>query len=284
MGNVVRRLIAGLLLCAGGGAAAWGSDPRPYQLGFADPVAPDAVMQIEFHNQLLLPITTVIVLIVVALLWYVCYRFSEKRNPVPSKVTHNSVLEVVWTLIPVLVLAVIVFPSLRVLYASAAVPDAGLTLKVTGHQWYWSYEYPDEGVASFDSTLLARTEEDAQRLGVRRLMDVDNPVFVPTGVTVRLLLTSGDVIHNWAVSELGVRTDAVPGRLNEEAFLIPEGKEGVYYGFCSELCGVDHSYMPIVVHAVTQQEFQEWLRQKQPPAVGGEAANAADVPPAAGAL
>lgn len=241
--------------------SAFAADPQNYQLGLSTPVSPDAVDQIWFHNDLLLPIITIITIFVLILLVYTCWRFSEKRNPTPSKTTHNSLLEVAWTLIPVLILVAIAPFSLRLLYQSDDTSAAEMNIKIIGHQWYWSYEYPDHGDIAFDSLIMARTHEEAEEMGVKRLMDVDQPMVIPTGTEIRLLMTSGDVIHNWAVSEFGIRVDTVPGRLNEESFMVPEGKEGIYYGFCSELCGIDHAFMPIAVKAVSKEDFAKWVEK-----------------------
>ena len=241
--------------------SAFAADPQNYQLGLSKPVDPTAAEQVWFHNDLMLPIITVITVFVLFLLLFTCWRFSEKRNPKPSKTTHNSMLEVAWTLIPVLILVAIAPFSLRLLYESDDTTNAAMNIKITGHQWYWSYESPDQDNLAFDSLLMARTHEEAAEQNVKRLMDVDNPMVVPTGTEIRVLITSGDVIHNWAVSEFGVRTDAVPGRLNEEGFMIPEGKEGMYYGFCSELCGTDHAFMPIAVKAVSKADFAKWVEK-----------------------
>jgi len=240
--------------------AARAADPVNWQLGLSDPVSPVALEQIWFHDNLLMPIIIAVTVLVTVLMAYTCWRFSAKRNPVASKTTHHALLEVAWTLVPILILVGISFPSLRLLYMSDDTTDAEMTLKVTGHQWYWEYAYPDHGDFSFEAFMVP---EDELQEGQKRLMDTDVPVVVPTGTNIRLLLTSGDVIHNWAVSELGVRLDAVPGRLNQAPFMIPEGKEGVYYGFCSELCGKDHAYMPIMVKAVTKAEFEAWVTYAQ---------------------
>ncbi len=240
--------------------AARAADPINWQLGFSEPVSPIAIEQVWFHNDVLMPIITAITILVTLLLIYVCWQFSAKRNPVPSKTTHNVLLEIAWTLIPVLILVAIAFPSLRILYMSDDASDAEMTLKVTGHQWYWEYSYPDHGDFSFEAFMVP---EDELENGQRRLMDTDLPVVIPTGTKIRLLLTSDDVIHNWAVSEFGVRLDAMPGRLNEAPIMVPEGKEGTYYGFCSELCGKDHAYMPIMVKAVSKADFEIWVKKAQ---------------------
>ena len=205
-----------------------------------------------FHNDILLPVIIAISLFVLALLAYVCFRFSAKKNPVPTTTTHNPALEIAWTLIPVLILVVLAFPSLKLLYATDRIENADMTLKITGHQWYWSYEYPDHDGIAFEAYMVP--EEKGQE---NRLMMTDNLVVIPINKTIRLQFTSADVLHNWAVSDFGVRMDTVPGRLNE-AWMRVE-KAGTYYGFCSELCGVNHAYMPIAVKAVTDSEFDQWV-------------------------
>lgn len=231
--------------------------PHPWQLNLQAPKSPLAEQMFGFHTELLI-IITVITLFVLALLVYVCIRFREKANPVPSKNSHNTPLEIAWTLAPVFILIAIVIPSMRLLYAANSYADADMTVKVTGHQWYWSYEYPDHGGFGFDSILIPESDIDASK-GRMRLMSVDEPLVLPVGTKVRFLLTSADVIHNFAVASLGVRTDTVPGRLNESWTLIEE--PGRYFGFCSELCGTGHAYMPIEIHALPKAEFDAWIEQ-----------------------
>ncbi|MDX1739462.1 MAG: cytochrome c oxidase subunit II transmembrane domain-containing protein, partial [Alphaproteobacteria bacterium] len=202
LGAVTGGLYAALMAVTGLALAA---DPVDYQLGLSEPVDPAAIDQVWFHNDILMPLITAISVFVLILLIVVCVKFNEKANPKPSKTTHHVLLEIAWTMVPILILAALAFPSLRLLYKSDDISDADMTIKVIGHQWYWSYEYPDDGGFAFDSYLLARTFEEAEKLGVKRLMDVDNPMVVPTGKNIRLVLTSADVIHNWAVSEFGVR-------------------------------------------------------------------------------
>ena len=231
-------------------------EPTPWQLGFQDAASPVAAKISFLHDYVVLPVIVVITLLVIGLLLYIVVRFSEKNNPTPSKRTHHRNLEIIWTVIPVIILVVIFVPSFGIMKLAERAPSVDMTLKVTGHQWYWSYEYTDyEGVA-FDSYILA---DDELKEG-KRLLETDNPVVLPVGKNVRLLLTASDVLHNWAVPALAVRLDTVPGRLNETWVRID--KPGTYYGFCSELCGANHSYMPIQIQAVSQQEFNAWV-QKQ---------------------
>ena len=242
-------------------SSASATDPQPWQIGFPEPASPVAKMMADFHNLWLTPVIIFIAVFVLLLMIYTCWRFSEKRNPVPSKTTHNAMLEVVWTGIPVIILLVLLFPSLKLLYASDDLSGAEMTVKITGHQWYWEYEYPDHGGFYFDAYLEARTAEEAEEYGVKRLLDTDNAVVLPINTKIRLQFTSADVLHNWAVSRLGVRVDTVPGRLNEAPVEIDQ--VGRYYGFCSELCGVDHAYMPIMIDAVTPEEFEAWVAEAQ---------------------
>ncbi len=260
LGAMTAMLSTAIFAVAGMAQAA---DPVDYQLGLSKAIDPAAMDQVWFHDDILMPLITVITVFVLILLIVVVWKFRESKNPTPSKTTHHVLLEIVWTMAPILILAALAFPSLRLLYKSDDISQAEMTIKIIGHQWYWEYEYPDDGGFAFDSFLVTRDFEEAKTLGVKRLMDVDNQMVVPTGKHIRLILTSADVIHNWAVSELGVRMDTVPGRLNEEGFIIPEGKEGVYYGFCSELCGKDHAYMPIAVRAVTQADYDAWVKKAQ---------------------
>lgn len=241
--------------------------PHPWQLNLQQPKSPLAEQMFGFHTELLV-IITAITLFVLALLVYVCIRFREKANPVPSKTSHNTPIEIAWTLIPVFILIAIVIPSMRLLYAANSYEDAEMTVKVTGHQWYWSYEYPDQGGFGFDSIIVPESDIDTSK-GQMRLMSVDEPLVLPVGTKIRFLLTSADVIHNFAVASLGVRTDTVPGRLNESWTLIEE--PGRYFGFCSELCGTGHAYMPIEIHALPKEEFNAWVEQ----AKGKYAANTA---------
>ncbi|URK17201.1 cytochrome c oxidase subunit II [Thalassospira sp. GO-4] len=235
--------------------------PEPWQLGLQEPVSPVAVEGHEFFI-LLTWLMTIITVIVLLLLLYVLFRFSAKRNPVPSKTTHHTLLEVVWTVVPVLILLVIAIPSFRLLYFADRVEDADLTLKIIGKQWYWTYEYPDNGNFTFDSLMI--DEETAVAEGKNRLLDVDNPVVLPVGQNIRLIMTSDDVIHNWAMPSLFIKLDAVPGRLNETWTRIPAEYAGTtFYGQCSELCGVNHAYMPIAVKAVTMEEYEAWVAKAQ---------------------
>jgi len=248
-------LVAFAILGFGVNTAAIAGQPVPWQLGFQDAVTPVMEQMNDFHNFLLV-IITAITIFVFALLGYVMYRFSAKRNPVPSKVSHNAPVEVIWTLVPILILIVIAIPSFRLLYFVDRVENADITIKAVGHQWYWSYVYPDADDLTFDSFVVE--EEDLEE-GQPRLLATDSAVVVPVNKTIRVLVTATDVLHAWAVPAFGVKMDAVPGRLNETWFRAE--KEGTYYGQCSELCGTNHGMMPITVKVVSQQAYEAWLKE-----------------------
>lgn len=226
---------------------------KPWQIWLQEPMSPSAE-QVHDLNLLLFWIEAAIVVFVLAILGYCIVRFSEKNNPVPSKTTHHTLLEVVWTAVPILILVGIAVPSLKVLYFADHTPNAEMTLKVKGNQWYWTYEYPDHGDFEFDSVFVP---DDELEEGQPRMLTVDNPVYLPAETNVRLLLTSNDVIHNWAIPSLAVKLDTTPGRVNETWVRI--NKPGDYYGMCSELCGVNHGYMPIHIKALPKAEFAAWV-------------------------
>jgi cytochrome c oxidase subunit 2 len=240
-------------------SGAWAAKPEPWQMGF-QPAASPVMEEIEhFHDELLV-IITVITAFVLGLLLYVMWRFSEKRNPTPSKTTHNTVIEVVWTVVPVLVLVYIAFKSFPLLYFTDVTPEPDMTIKAIGHQWFWSYEYPDNGNFTFDAYMIQDADIDPSK-GQIRLLSADNNVVVPIDTTIKVLLAAEDVIHAFAMPAFGVKEDAVPGRLNESWFKAT--KEGVYYGQCSELCGNGHAYMPIVIEVVSKAKFDEWVKEAQ---------------------
>jgi cytochrome c oxidase subunit 2 len=234
------------------------SFPVPWQLNLQTPASPVMERMYAFHTELLW-ITTAISLFVLALLVICIVRFNERANPVPSKTTHNTLLEVIWTAIPVLILVAIAVPSYRLLYYADRVSDADMTLKVTGNQWYWSYEYPDSDI-SFDSVPIPDDKIDASK-GEHRLLETDNHVVLPIDTNVRILVTGADVIHSWAVPAFGVKTDTIPGRTNES--WVRPTVLGRFYGQCSELCGVDHSFMPITVDVVSKEDFAKWVASKK---------------------
>lgn len=231
---------------------------HPWQMYYQEPVTPVMETLYDFHLMLLY-IEGGIVFLVAALLIYVIFRYRASKSKTPSKVAHNTLLEIIWTTIPVLILVFIAFPSFRLLYMMDVTPKAELTIKAIGNQWYWTYEYPDQDI-KFDSNIIPDHE---LKPGQLRLLEVDNRVIVPINTNVRLITTSSDVIHSWAVPAFGVKRDSVPGRLNETWFNVK--KEGVYYGQCSELCGVKHGFMPIVVEAVPQEKFEEWITSHKGP-------------------
>ncbi|OFW38847.1 MAG: cytochrome c oxidase subunit II [Acidobacteria bacterium RIFCSPLOWO2_12_FULL_67_14b] len=231
--------------------------PVPWQMYFRDAATP--VMQdiVDFHN-LILWIEVAIVLLVLGLMLWIIVKFNAKANPVPTRTTHNTALEIAWTVVPVLILLVIAVPSMKLLFFMDKAKNPAMTLKVVSHQWYWSYEYPDHDGFTFDSNLVP---EDQLKPGQLRLLEVDNRVVLPADTEIRLVLTSDDVIHNWAVPSFGVKMDTVPGRLNEAWVKIDSKNIGTYYGQCSELCGVNHAFMPIAVDVVSKQDFQAWVEQ-----------------------
>ena len=258
MGQTGRRLlglaVAGVALVACGTAFAELGQPAPWEYKLQESASPVMDNITWFHN-FLLWLITIITLFVLALLVIVVVKFNAKANPVPSKTTHNTLIEVAWTLIPVLILVALVVPSFRLLFLELDVPKADLTIKATGKQWYWSYAYPDNGKFEFDSVLACDSEHE--KCETPRLLAVDNQVVVPINKVIRVQTTGADVIHSFAVPAFGIKIDSIPGRLNETWFKAT--KLGTYYGQCSELCGKDHAFMPIVVRVVNDQEFTAWI-------------------------
>ena len=272
-GPMGRRLLglamAGCALVASGAAFAQTlGQPSPWEFTF-QPSGSPVMDNIHWFHNMVLTIITVITLFVLALLVTVMIRFNARSNPVPSRTTHNTLIEVAWTIIPVLILVSIAVPSFRLLFLQLDVPKADLTVKATGKQWYWSYAYPDNGKFEFDS-LMAQDKQP-------RLLGVDNEMVVPVNKVIRVETTGADVIHSFAVPAFGIKIDAVPGRLNETWFKAT--KTGMYYGQCSELCGKDHAFMPIAVRVVSDQEFAAWVedaKKKFASATTGTYASAAD--------
>jgi cytochrome c oxidase subunit II len=252
--GAARRAGAGLFLALMTAPAAWAEEPHDWQMGMVEGDTPvrDAIS--SFHNELLV-ITTLITIFVLGLLVYTMVRFNAKRHPVPSTTTHNTLLEVVWTAVPVLILVAIAIPSFKLLYYENRTEKADFTLKVTGHQWYWSYEYPDQGDFAYDSNVLS--DADAAKQKKPRLLAVDNPVVVPVGATVRVLITGTDVIHSWYLPSAGVQEYAVVGHVNESWFQFE--RPGTFYGQCNQICGVNHPFMPIEVDVVSKEDFQKWV-------------------------
>ncbi len=222
-------------------------------------VTPIAVEARRFATGILDPLMIAVCIVVFALLIWVLFRYRAGRNPVASRTSHNTLVEVIWTAVPVLILVWIAVPSFRLLANQYSPPKAGLTIKATGHQWYWEYEYPDQGGFSFNSIVLS--DADAAKKGDPAKLGVDNRVVVPAGTTVRVLTTAADVIHAWAIPSFWVQMDAVPGRINETWFKVD--RPGVYYGQCFQLCGTKHAFMPIVVEVVTPARFAAWVAAKQ---------------------
>ncbi len=257
--------------------------PESGGMGFQEPASPIMEQLVSFHDLLLWLVTGICVLVAGLILWIII-RYNRKANPVPSKTSHNTLIEVLWTAVPVLILVVIAVPSFKLLYAQDQTPPADLVVKAIGSQWYWTYEYPDYDNMSFDAVMLSEkfftdqsAESQAQRAEavgylqnflnsdktpeIHRLLDTDTRIVVPVGKVVKVLVTASDVIHSWTIPAFGIKVDAVPGRLNEVWFKANE--IGTYYGQCSELCGVRHAYMPIVVEAVSQEDFDRWVERAQ---------------------
>ncbi|MFT0860578.1 cytochrome c oxidase subunit II [Ancylobacter sp. G4_0304] len=245
----------GLFLAGMGSALAGTGQPSPWEINLQGAATPVMESIHSFHHFLLVIIIAVVLLVLV-LLVVVALKFNEKANPVPSRTTHHTLIEVVWTVVPVLILVAIAIPSFRLLFLQLDVPKADLTIKVTGHQWYWSYEYPDDGGFGFDSMMVPTAE---LKPGQPRLLAVDNEVVVPVNKIVRIQVTAADVIHSFAVPSFGVKIDAIPGRLNESWF--KSTKEGIFYGQCSELCGKDHAFMPLAIRVVTEEAYAAWLAE-----------------------
>ena len=231
------------------------NQPKDWQLGFQNPASDGMRDIVNFHNNLLLPIIIAISVFVLFLMVYACIRFRASRNPNPSTTTHNVTVEILWTLIPCLILIVMAVPSFKILYKQDTIPKADVTVKAIGYQWYWGYEYPDENII-FESYMV---EEEDLKENQPRLLAVDNEVVVPVNKVIKVLITANDVLHAWALPSFGVKRDAVPGRINETWFRAE--KVGTYYGQCSELCGIKHAFMPITVKVVTEEEYESWLSE-----------------------
>ena len=228
-----------------------------WQMGFNESVTTVMSDIVHLHDRILLPIIVAISVFVLFLLLYSIFKFRASKNPIPSKTSHNTFIEIMWTVIPCLILVVIAVPSFRLLYKQDIIPKADVTIKATGYQWYWGYEYPDQNIA-FDANMIDTKNLKSNQL---RLLETDNHVVVPVNKVVKVLITANDVLHAWAVPSFGVKRDAVPGRINETWFKAE--KEGVYYGQCSELCGSRHSFMPITVRVVSDKQYNEWLKESK---------------------
>jgi cytochrome c oxidase subunit 2 len=262
MGQSGRRLlglaVVGAAFVFGGAAFAQMGQPAPWEYTLQEAATPVMENIIWFHN-FLLWLITIITLFVLALLAIVAVKFNAKKNPIPSKTTHNTLIEVAWTIIPVLILVGIAVPSFRLLFQELDIPKADLTIKVTGNQWNWTYAYPDDKI-EFTSIMLSEEDRAKRNPKPPRLLGVDNEMVVPVNKVVRIQTTGADVIHSFAVPAFGIKIDSVPGRLNETWFKAT--KEGTYYGQCSELCGKDHAFMPIVVRVVKDQEYDAWKKKQ----------------------
>ena len=231
----------------------YADQPKNWQLGFQEGVTSVMHDLVFMHDYILMPIITAISFFVLFLILYAVYKFRASKNPNPSKTTHNTFIEILWTLIPCLILVVIAIPSFKLLYKQDVIPKADVTIKAIGYQWYWGYEYPDEKI-SFESVMV---ETKDLKPGQPRLLATDTNVVVPVNKVVKVLITANDVLHAWALPAFGVKRDAVPGRINETWFKAE--KEGIFYGQCSELCGIKHAFMPITVEVVSQEKYNEWV-------------------------
>jgi len=231
------------------------NEPKDWQLGFQKSASQTMTDIVWFHYYMLLPIITGITAFVLFLLLYTCVRYRSSKNKVASTTSHNTLIEVIWTLVPCLILIVMAVPSFKVLYSQDTIPKADVTIKAIGYQWYWGYEYPDENII-FDSYMI---EDKDLKENQPRLLSVDNEVYVPVNKVVKVMITANDVLHAWALPSFGVKRDAVPGRINETWFKAE--RTGTFYGQCSELCGIKHAFMPITVNVVSEDEYESWLKE-----------------------
>ena len=248
---MLKKFAYTLLLLLPGSVLA--NQPKEWQLGFQKSASQGMSDIVWFHDYMLLPVIAAIMVFVLFLIGYACIRFRASRNKEASTTSHNTTIEVLWTLIPCLILTVLAVPSFKVLYSQDEIPKADVTIKAIGYQWYWGYEYPDENII-FDSYMI---DEKDLKEGQPRLLTVDNEVYVPVNKVVKVMITANDVLHAWALPSFGVKRDAVPGRINETWF--KADRTGTFYGQCSELCGIKHAFMPITVNVVTEEEYSEWL-------------------------
>ncbi len=253
-------LMVGVSLATGAHAQTIVGQPHDWQMGFPPSFTPVQEKVAWLHN-LLLAIITLITVFVLALLLYVMWRFHASRNPVPTTVTHNTVIEIAWTIIPILILVVIAIPSFRLLYYGDKAVDAAMTVKVTGHQWYWQYEYPDQGNLSIDSRILSEADRAKLKPNEPRQLAVDEDMVIPVNTTIRIIGTGADVMHGWTVWGFGIKKTVIPGRLNEGWINVE--KVGLYYGQCSQICGNSHAFMPIAVNVVSKVDFDKWVEAKK---------------------
>ena len=247
------RLIAYTLLSLLAYGQLVAEQPKDWQLGFQKSASKSMSDIVLFHDYMLLPIITAITVFVLFLVIYACIRFRATKNKIASQTSHNTTIEILWTLVPCLILIIMAVPSFKVLYSQDKVPPADVTVKAIGYQWYWGYEYPDENII-FDSYMI---EDKDLKANQPRLLSVDNEVVVPVNKNIKVLITANDVLHAWALPSFGVKRDAVPGRINETWF--KADRTGTFYGQCSELCGIKHAFMPITVRVVTDEEYKKWL-------------------------
>jgi cytochrome c oxidase subunit 2 len=249
--------------------------PHEWQMDFPPAYTPLMEKVASLHD-LLLVIISLICLFVAALLIYAVWRFHASRNPVPTTTTHNTFIEIAWTVLPILILVFIAIPSFRLLYYGDKATDAAFTVKVTGHQWFWSYDYPDQGNFTVESRILAEADRVKQKPEVPRLLAVDEEMVIPKGTTIRIIGTAADSMHGWTVPGFGIKKTVIPGRLNEGWINVRD--EGYYFGQCSQICGQNHSFMPIAIRVVSKPEFDKWVEQKKKsaglaPATGLASAN-----------
>ncbi len=254
---VAALMIAAVAAVMFAGGAALAGQPEPWQMNLQAPASPTMERIYGLHTYITV-VMIAVVLLVTALLGWCIWRYNHRRNPVPSRTSHHTLLEIAWTAVPVLILVTIAIPSFRLLYFMDRTEEADMTLKIIGHQWYWSFEYPDHGDVAIDSFMKG---DDDLEDGEPRLLAVDNVIVLPVDANIRLLVTAEDVIHSFAMPALGLKTDAVPGRLNETWVRIEQ--PGMYYGQCSELCGVNHAFMPAAIRAVPREEFDAWMSETQ---------------------
>ena len=245
--------IVSLLIATVFSRSAFADQPKDWQFGFQEAASEGMEEIVWFHDYMLLPIITAITVFVLFLILYTCIRFRASKNPVASTTSHNTLVEVLWTLIPCLILIVMAVPSFKILYKQDTIPKADVTIKAVGYQWYWGYEYPDENII-FESYMV---DEKNLKKNQPRLLTVDNEIYVPVNKVVKVMITANDVLHAWALPSFGVKRDAIPGRINETWFKAE--KTGTYYGQCYELCGIKHAFMPITVNVVTEDEYNLWL-------------------------
>jgi cytochrome c oxidase subunit 2 len=252
----LHRMVAAFMALIGSTVLASANKPEPWQMTFQE-AATDNMTTITDFNNFLLILMTIITVFVLALLLYVMLRFNAKANPTPSKTSHNTLIEVLWTVLPIVILVVIAVPSFRLLYFQRVIPEVEMTVKAVGYQWYWGYEYPDHGDFAFDSLML----DDDERGDQPRLLATDTAMVVPVDTTIRVVVTGADVLHSFAMPAFGLKIDAIPGRLNETWF--KANKTGTFYGQCSELCGIRHAFMPIRIEVVEKEAFASWVEKAQ---------------------